>query len=148
MVEADFHSTSRRNEFLYEDSLTKIVRNHTLKAGFRFIRTRNGSACYNDVRGTLEPYSIEDLVTDETFDDQADRAITGGPSYGSLYAASASVDSTTNVSKPGRALSRCFRAKSEIAAYLLDDHADSGRNKLTLNLGLRGLKYFGPRYIH
>ena len=125
------------NEFLYEDSLTKIVRNHTLKSGFRFIRTRNGSSFYNDVKGTLLPWSVEDLVTDETFDDQADRAISGGPTYGSLYLASASVDSTTNAAPD---VYRGYRA-NEFAAYFQDDW--KATNKLTLNLGLRW-EYFGP----
>lgn len=32
------------NEFVYEDSLSKTIGRQTLKAGFRFVRTRNGSA--------------------------------------------------------------------------------------------------------
>jgi Carboxypeptidase regulatory-like domain len=125
------------NEFLYEDSLTKNVGNHTLKSGFRFIRTRNGSSFYNDVSGSIEPWDTESLLTDETFDDQADRAINGGPKYGSLAVASASIDTTTNQVPD---VYRGYRA-NEFAAYFQDDWRVSPR--LTLNLGLRW-EYFGP----
>ena len=127
------------NEFLYEDALTKNVGNHTLKTGFRFIRTRNGSSFYNDVSGTLEPWDTESLLTDETFDDQADAALGnpfGGPE-GSLAIASASIDTTTNQVPD---VYRGFRA-NEFAAYFQDDWRVS--SKLTLNLGLRW-EYFGP----
>ncbi len=125
------------NEFLYEDSITKNLAKQTLKAGFRFVRTRNGSSFYNDVKGSLDPWDTETLLTDETFDDQADRAISGGPTYGSFYLASASVDSTTNAAPD---VYRGYRA-NEFAAYFQDDYKAS--KNLTLNLGLRW-EYFGP----
>jgi len=57
------------------------------------------------------------LLTDETFDDQADLAIYGAPTYGSLYEASAAIDTTTNAApNPYRG----YRA-NEFAAYAQDD---------------------------
>ena len=82
------------NEFVYEDSVTKVVGRHTFKAGGRYIRTRNGSSFYQDFNGTIEPYDVESLVTDETFDDQADEVVFGAPTFGSLFVASAAVDTT------------------------------------------------------
>jgi Carboxypeptidase regulatory-like domain/TonB dependent receptor len=125
------------NEFLYEDSLTKYHGNHGFKAGFRYIRTRNGSSFFNDVTGSIEPWDVEDLVSDETFGDQVDRVLFGGPTYGSIAAASASIDTTTN-QIPN--VYRGFRA-NEFAAYFQDDWKVMPR--LTLNLGLRW-EYFGP----
>jgi hypothetical protein len=127
------------NEFAYEDSMTKDLGKQTLKAGFRFIRTRNGSSFYNDFNGTLEPWDTESLLTDETFDDQADRALGEpfGQAYGSLAVASAAIDTTNNEApNPYRG----FRA-NEFAAYFQDDWKVS--NRLVLNLGLRW-EYFGP----
>jgi len=125
------------NEFLYEDALTKDIGRHTLKAGFRYIRTRNGSSFYQDFNGTLEPYDVESLVTDETFDDQADEAVYGAPVYGSLYLASAAIDTTTNLApNPYRG----YRA-NEYATYVQDDWRVTSR--LMLNIGLRW-DYFGP----
>ena len=128
------------NEFLYEDSLTKVLGKHTLKAGFRYMRTRNGSSFYDDFNGTIFPWDTESLVTDETFDDQADRAIpssiSGGP-YGSIYQTSAAIDTTNNLApNPYRG----YRA-NEFAAYVQDDWRVTA--KLVLNLGLRW-DYFGP----
>lgn len=127
------------NEFLYEDSLTKVVGRDTVKVGFRYMRTRNGSSFFNDVNGTLYPYDVEDLVTDETFGDQADIALGEpyGAQYGSMYLASASIDSTTNTVPD---VYRGFRA-NELAAYIQNDW--KATNHLTLNLGLRW-DYFGP----
>jgi Carboxypeptidase regulatory-like domain len=129
------------NEFLYEDSLTKNLGRHTLKSGFRFIRTRNGSSFYNDVNGTVLPWDTENLVTDETFGDQADLAIPAanafGSPVGSIAVASASIDTTTNQVPD---VYRGYRA-NEYAAYFQDDWKIMPR--LTLNLGLRW-EYFGP----
>jgi hypothetical protein len=125
------------NEFLYEDMLTKEAGKHSLTAGFRYLRTRNGSSYYQATNGALYPWDIESLVTDETFDDQADRAIFGGPVYGSMEMAIASIDTTTNMAaNPYRG----YRA-NEYAAYVQDDWRAT--DKLTFNLGLRW-EYFGP----
>lgn len=127
------------NEFMYEDALTKIFGNHTTTSGFRFIRTRNGSSFYNDIYGTLYPWDTESLLTDETFDDQADRALGDpyGAPFGSLYAASASIDTTNDLAPDPY---RGYRA-NEFSAYFQDDWKVN--KNLTLNLGLRW-DYFGP----
>jgi Carboxypeptidase regulatory-like domain/TonB dependent receptor len=127
------------NEFVYEDSLTKSLGNHTIKTGYRYIRTRNGSSFFNDVNGTVLPWDTESLLTDETFDDQADRILGEpfGQAYGSIAVASASIDTTTN-QLPN--VYRGYRA-NEDAAYVQDDWKVTPR--LVLNLGVRW-EYFGP----
>ncbi|QEE27040.1 hypothetical protein FTW19_02850 [Terriglobus albidus] len=128
------------NQFAYEGSLTKTLGSHTAKAGFRFVRTRNGSSFYNDINGNLAFWSVEGLVTDGTADeDQLKTAATAADAatYGSLYSAGASLDPTTN-SAPDPY--RGYRAK-EFAAYVQDDWKATSR--LTLNYGVRW-EYFGP----
>jgi hypothetical protein len=125
------------NEFVYQDSITKTVKHHAFKAGFQFIRTRNGSSFFNDVSGTLNPWDVENLLTDATLNDQFENYAYGGPIYGSLAYASASIDPTTNTAPDPY---RGFRAK-EFAAYVQDDWKVTPR--LTLNLGVRW-DYFGP----
>lgn len=124
-------------QFQYQDSLSVVHGKHSFKGGAEYRRTRNGSSFYNDANGSFFPYSIEDLVTDLAFDEEADRAVTGGGYYGALYLASASLDTTTN--KPP-AVYRGFRA-NEFAFYFQDDWRLT--NRLTLNLGVRW-EYFGP----
>lgn len=126
------------NQFAYEGSVTRSAGTHTIKGGFRFVRTRNGSSFYNDVNGTVIPWSVEGLATDGLADQDQLNAILGGPStLGSLYMASASLDPTTN-SAPDPY--RGYRAK-EFAAYIQDDWKANSR--LTLNYGVRW-EYFGP----
>lgn len=124
-------------QFQYQDSLSVVHGKHSFKGGAEYRRTRNGSSFYNDANGTFLPYSIEDLVTDLAFDEEADIAVTGGGYYGSLYRASASLDTTTNQAPQ---VYRGFRA-NEFAFYFQDDWRLS--NRLTLNLGVRW-EYFGP----
>jgi hypothetical protein len=125
------------NEFVYQDSLTKTLAHHTLKTGFQFIRTRNGSVFNNDIAGTILPYDVENLLTDGTLYDQFENWAFGGASYGSLYYASASIDTTNNqLPDPYRG----YRAK-EFSYYLQDDWKPTPR--LTINAGLRW-DYFGP----
>ena len=125
------------NEFLYSDSITKTMATHALKAGFQFIRTRNGSSFYNDIYGTLLPWDTENLVTDATLYDDFEPLLYGGPGYGSMYYASGSIDpSTQQLPDPYRG----FRA-NEFATYIQDDWKPTPR--LTLNLGVRW-DYFGP----
>ena len=125
------------NEFVYQDSITKTLAHHTVKAGFQMIRTRNGSVFNNDIAGTILPYDVENLLTDATLYDQFEAYAFGGPQYGSLYYASASIDPTTStLPDPYRG----YRAR-ELAAYVQDDWKATSR--LTINAGLRW-DYFGP----
>jgi hypothetical protein len=124
------------NEFLYSDQLTKTLQHHTLKFGFQFIRTRNGSSFYNDIYGSLYPWDVENLLTDATLYDQFEQ-VAGGATYGSLAYATASIDPTTNEAPDPY---RGFRAK-EFAAFAQDDWKVTSR--LTINAGLRW-DYFGP----
>jgi hypothetical protein len=128
------------NQFAYEGSVTKTIGTHTAKAGFRYVRTRNGSSFYNDVNGTLVPWSVEGLVTDGIADEDQESAICGTGStcgLGSLYEATASLDPTTNTAPDPY---RGYRA-NEFAAYLQDDWRATPH--LTLNYGVRW-EYFGP----
>jgi hypothetical protein len=124
------------NEFLYSDSLTKTFQRHVFKTGFQFLRTRNGSSFFNDISGTLLPWDVENLLTDATFNDDLE-ALMGGPAYGSLYEATASIDPSTKTAPDPY---RGFRA-NKFAAYVQDDWKPTPR--LTLNIGLRW-DYFGP----
>ena len=125
------------NQFQYVDSITKIIKTHTFKAGFQFLRTRNGSSFYNDVNGSFEFNGAEDLLTDGAFGQESDAAVFGGPTNGSFYEVSASVDPTTGVAPDPY---RGYRA-NEFAAYFQDDWKITPR--LTINAGLRW-EYFGP----
>jgi len=125
------------NEFLYSDSITKSMARHAVKAGFQYIRTRNGSSFYNDVWGTMLPWDVENMVTDAALYDDFEPLLYGGPGYGSLYMASASIDPSNNqLPDPYRG----FRA-NEYAGYLQDDWKVTPH--LTVNLGVRW-DYFGP----
>ena len=136
---AGFPQLFTENEFLYQDTLTKTMKHHAFKAGFQFIRTRNGSSFYNDLYGTLNPWDVENLLTDATLYDQFEPLLYGctGCGYGSLAYASAAIDPTTNTAPDPY---RGFRAK-EFAAYVQDDWKVTQR--LTLNVGVRW-DYFGP----
>src|SRR5215469_4752461 len=125
------------NEFLFQDSITKTLAKHTLKAGFQYIRTRNGSSFYNDIYGTLLPWDTENLLTDATLNDEFEMNVFGGYYAGGLGLASASIDPTTNTAPDPY---RGYRA-NEVATYVQDDWKVSQR--LTLNLGIRW-DYFGP----
>ena len=124
-------------QYQYQDSLSVVHGKHNFKGGVEYRRTRNGSSFYNDANGTFYPYSIEDLITDLAFDQDADRALFGADHYGALEYASASLDTTTNTFPK---VYRGFRA-NELAAYFQDDWRLT--NRLTLNLGVRW-EYFGP----
>jgi hypothetical protein len=125
------------NEFVYQDSITKTLAHHTIKAGFQMIRTRNGSVFNNDIAGTILPYDVENILTDATLYDQFEAYAFGGPQYGSLYYASASIDPTSStLPDPYRG----YRAR-ELSAYVQDDWKATER--LTINAGIRW-DYFGP----
>jgi hypothetical protein len=125
------------NQFEYLDTITKSFKAHTFKGGFQFIRTRNGSSFYNDVNGSFIFNGGEDLVTDGAFGQESDTAVFGGPTYGSFYEISASVDPTTGTAPDPY---RGYRA-NEFAAFFQDDWKVTPR--LTINAGLRW-EYFGP----
>ena len=129
------------NQFGYEDSVTKTLGHHTIKAGFSFKRTRNGSSFYNDVNGTVSPWSVEGLLTDSTSDTDLDAVLEGATptmgEVGGVAAASASLNPVTGLAPDPY---RGYRA-NEFAAYAQDDYKVSA--KLTVNYGLRW-DYFGP----
>ena len=125
------------NQFTYQDSLSKTIRRHALTFGFQYMRTRNGSSFFNDTDGTIVFNGVEDVVTDGVFGEELDNAAFGGPTYGSMYEATASIDPTTNT-LPN--VYRGYRA-NEVAAFAQDDWKIAPR--LTINLGLRW-DYFGP----
>ncbi len=127
------------NEFQYKDDLSVTKGKHNFKGGGEFRRTRNFSSFQADFFGSFTPYSVEDLVTDMHFGDNADAALTGGPYYGSWFYAEASIDPTKHpATRP--VYKRGYRS-NEVAAYLQDDWRIHPR--LTLNLGVRW-EYFGP----
>jgi Carboxypeptidase regulatory-like domain/TonB dependent receptor len=125
------------NEFTYKDDISITKGKHNLKFGASYTRTRNGSSFESFKNGLFTPYSVEDLVTDGKFGDEADNAYFGGPAYGSFYYAEASINPATNQLP---VYYRGFRA-NEFAFYGQDDWRVNSR--LTLNLGLRW-EYFGP----
>jgi hypothetical protein len=126
------------NDFTYKDDLSVTKGKHSLKGGGSFTRTRNGSSFQASTNGEFSFNSIESLVTDGFFDEEADQLYAGYPGYFGAFAfAQASVDPTTN-QKPD--YYRGYRA-NEAAAYIQDDWRIHPR--LTLNLGLRW-EYFGP----
>ncbi len=139
------------NEFTYEDALSLTHKTHTYKAGFRFIRTRNGSSFYNDVNGTIAFWGAPGLLTDgkneldgESLLDGTSRTAPPAPAPGSfqatdggLYALSASQDPSTGLAPDPY---RGYRA-NEFAAYVQDDWKATAR--LTFNYGIRW-EYFGP----
>jgi hypothetical protein len=129
--------TFTENEFQYKDDISWTRGKHSFKGGFEYRRTRNGSSFNTLQSGLLEPNGVEDLLTDATFSNIADSVVFGGPAFGSLAAAEASLNPNTG-QLPN--YYRGFRA-NEFATYFQDDWRVSPR--LTLNLGLRW-EYFGP----
>jgi hypothetical protein len=127
-------------DFTYEDAVTKTYKINTFKAGFRYVRTRNASQFYNDVDGTLFPWSVEGLATDGKSDEVQDNYFFGAPTYGGLYYASASVDPSAAPTYTLPNVYRGYRA-NEFSAYVQDDIKFSAR--LTVNAGVRW-EYFGP----
>ena len=125
------------NEFIYKDDLSVTHGKHNFKGGGEYRRLRNNGSfdLYED--GVLSPQGTEDLLTDETFSAIADNLVFGGPTYGSLANAEASINPITG-QLPN--YFRGFRA-NEWAAYIQDDWRIHPR--LTLNLGARW-EYFGP----
>jgi hypothetical protein len=127
------------NQFQYKDDLSFTKGKHNFKTGAEYRRTRNGSSFFTQFNGFFLPYGIEDIATDMQFGTDADKALFGGPAYGSWYYAQASINPTvTPATRP--VYYRGFRA-NEFGAYFQDDWRIHPH--LTLNLGLRW-DYFGP----
>jgi hypothetical protein len=128
------------NEFQYKDDISVTHGKHSLKFGAEYRRTRNGSSFEADKNGSFFTWGGEDLITDSTFSDQADKLTF--PQYpngyfGSWYYAAAAVNPNTGQLPQ---FYRGYRA-NELAGYGQDDWRIFPR--LTLNLGLRW-EYFGP----
>ena len=137
---AGFPQLFTENQFTYEDSLAFVKGRHAMKYGFRFARTRNGSSFYNDFNGTYYYWGAADELTDAqntTIGEALAPGTLPASVYGSLYAASASLDLTTGAAPDPY---RGYRA-NEFAAYAEDSWKVSPR--LNLNYGLRW-DYFGP----
>jgi hypothetical protein len=128
------------SEFSYDDSITKTYKINTFKAGAHYLRTRNASQFYNDVNGTIFPWSVEGLATDGKSDEAQDNYFFGAPTYGGLYYASASIDPSAAPVYTLPNVYRGYRA-NEFSAYVQDDVKFSSR--LTVNVGVRW-DYFGP----
>jgi len=124
------------NLFQVQNHLSFVKGKHNFKTGGEYRRTRNGSSFQADKNGEYAPWSVEDLVTDLWLTEEIEQDAFGGPVYGSVYQAIASVDPTT-----GKAPEyyRGYRA-NEIALYFQDDWRAT--NRLTLNWGIR-YEYFG-----
>jgi hypothetical protein len=125
------------NEFQTKDDISVTHGKHSLKFGAEYRRTRNGSSFEADKNGSFFSWGGEDLITDNTFSDQADQVTFGYPSIGSWYYAAAAVN-PTNGQLP--LFYRGYRA-NEVAMYAQDDWRVHPR--LTLNVGVRW-EYFGP----
>ena len=134
---AGFPQLFTENQFSYEDSITKTLGRHSIKAGFAFKRTRNGSSFYNDVNGTVVPWSVEGLLTDSQSDTDLDTYLNGGLALGGVAEATASLNPSTGLAPDPY---RGYRA-NEFGAYAQDDFKVSA--KVTLNYGMRW-DYFGP----
>src|SRR6202142_3011934 len=119
------------NEFIYKDDLSVTHGKHSLKGGVEYRRTRNNTIADAVKNGAIYPQGIEDLLTAETFSAIADNLVYGGPQFGSLALARATLNPVTG-QLPN--YFRGFRA-NEWAAYIQDDWQI--RPRLTLNLGVR-----------
>lgn len=125
------------NQYQVKDDLSLTAGRHNWKMGFEYRRTQNASKFFNDLNGTVAPWSVEDLVSDLSFTDQLDNFFFGGPAIGSCALCGASINPTTGLLP---IYQRNYRA-NEYGAYGQDDWRVTSR--LTLNLGLRW-DYFGP----
>src|SRR5204863_7202137 len=71
------------NQYQVKDDLSMTKGRHNWKYGFEYRRTQNASKFFNDLNGTVAPWSVEDLLSDLTFSDQLDNFFFGGPVIGS-----------------------------------------------------------------
>lgn len=125
------------NQFQYQDHLAITRGRHSIKTGFEYRRTRNGSVFAANRDGLFLPYDTEDLLTDGWFGSDFDQGVFGGDAYGGFYDAEASVNPQTG-EKPE--YYRGYRA-NEFGVYVQDDWKIHTR--LTLNYGVRW-DYYGP----
>jgi hypothetical protein len=125
------------NEFIWKDDLSVAHGKSNFKGGGEFRRTRNGSSFDAYKNGYLIVDDLEDMMTDATFTENLEQQLYGGPVFGSIGEAFASLNPTTG------ALPEYYRGyrANEVAAYVQDDWRVHPR--LTVNLGLRW-EYFGP----
>jgi len=124
-------------QYQVQNHMSIIRGKHSFKVGAEYRRIANASSFYYDTYGSFFPYGIEDLVTDLAFTDEADLAVLGELTNGSVEYASAAVNPATGGLPE---VYRGFRA-NELAAYFQDDWRVTQR--LTVNWGLRW-EYFGP----
>jgi outer membrane receptor protein involved in Fe transport len=134
---AGFPQFFTENQYQVKDDLSVTMGRHNWKYGFEYRRTQNASKFFNDLNGTVAPWSVEDLVTDLTFTDQLDNFFFGGPAIGSCALCGASINPTTGLLP---IYQRNYRA-NEYGVYAQDDWRVASR--LTVNLGIRW-EYFGP----
>jgi hypothetical protein len=125
------------NLFTYKDDLSVTRGKHNFKGGAEYRRTRNGSSFDAYKYGYNVDNDIEDVLTDATFTNNWENYFVGGPEFGSMYEALASLNPTTGALP---VYYRGYRA-NEAAAYIQDSWRVKPR--LTVNLGLRW-EYFGP----
>ncbi len=135
-MSSSFPQFNTDNQFQYQEHLAVTHGTHSLKFGFEYRRTRNGSVFAADRDGLFYAWDTENLLTDGTFGDITN-ALLGTDFLGSFYLAEASVNPQTG-QKPE--YYRGFRA-NEYGWYVQDDLKLTPR--LTLNLGVR-YDYFGP----
>ena len=125
------------NQFQYKDDVSVLHGKHAFKFGGEYRRTRNGSSFQATKNGLFEPWDVENLLTDGFFGDNADNFFFGGPTFGGIAVAQASINPLTGNFPE---YYRGYRA-NEAALYVQDDWKVHSR--VTLNLGLRW-EYFGP----
>ena len=125
------------NEFIYKDDLSVTKGKNNFKGGAEYRRTRNGSSFDANGNGLNLPMSVEDLVTDNTFDENVEQVLFGYPVLGSMAYAQGAINPTTGT-QPN--FYRGYRA-NEVAMYIQDDWRVNAR--LTVNMGVRW-EYFGP----
>jgi Carboxypeptidase regulatory-like domain len=130
------------NQYQVKDDLSVTKGRHNWKYGFEYRRTQNASKFFNDLNGTVAPWSVEDLLSDLTFTDQLDNFFFGGPAIGACSFCGASINADPTSPNFGRLpdYQRNYRA-NEYGVYAQDDWRVASR--LTLNLGIRW-DYFGP----
>ncbi len=125
------------NEFIYKDDLSVTKGKHNFKGGAEYRRIRNGSSFDSYKNGYNIVADTEDLLTDDKFTNDFESYFLGGPVFGSIIEAFASLNPQTGQLP---VYYRGYRS-NEAAAYVQDDWRITPR--LTANLGLRW-EYFGP----